>query len=50
VGILTTLARTTTNPILLREIERIAKSPTKDEIEEALNVEAKAILNGDYSS
>jgi hypothetical protein len=49
-GILTTLARTTTNLILLREIERIAKFPTKDEIEEALDVEAKAILNGDHSS
>ena len=47
-GTLTTLARTTTNPMLLTEIERIAKFPTRDEIEEELDIEAIAILNGDY--
>ena len=47
-GILTALARTTTNQMLLTEIERIAKFPTRDEIEEELNVEAIAVLNGDY--
>jgi hypothetical protein len=47
-GTLTTLARTTTNQMLLTEIERMAKFPTRDEIEEGLNVEAIAILNGDY--
>ena len=36
-----------TDPALLNEIERIAKYPTKDEIEEA-HFEAIAILNGDY--
>lgn len=48
-GTLTTLARTTTNPMLLTEIERIAKFPTRDEIEEELDIEAIAILNGDYN-
>ena len=47
-GILTALARTTTNQMLLTEIERMAKFPTRDEIEEELNVEAIAVLNGDY--
>jgi hypothetical protein len=47
-GALTTLARTTTNQMLLTEIERMAKFPTRDEIEEGLNVEAIAILNGEY--
>jgi hypothetical protein len=45
---LTTLARTTADPILLTEIERIAKFPTRDEIEEEVNIEAVAIINGDY--
>lgn len=47
--ILTTLARTTKDRTLLNEIERIAKFPTRDEIEEGVNIEAIAILNGDYS-
>jgi hypothetical protein len=42
------LVRTTTNPMLLTEIERIAKFPTRDEIEEEVNMEAIAILNGEY--
>lgn len=46
--ILSTLARKTTDPRLLEEIERIAKFPTRDEIEEEVNLEAIAILNGDY--
>ncbi|MFB6457104.1 DUF5071 domain-containing protein [Chitinophaga sp. Hz27] len=46
--ILTTLARKTKDERLLKEIERIAKHPTKDEIEEEVNLEAIAILNGDY--
>jgi hypothetical protein len=46
--ILTNLARTTTNPMLLKEIERIAKFPSQDEIEAEVNVEAIAILNGKY--
>jgi len=40
--------RTTTDPMLLAEIGRIAKFPTRDEIEEELDIEAIAILNGDY--
>lgn len=47
-GILTRLARKTTDPVLLQEIERIAIFPTRDEIEEEVNVEAIAILNGNY--
>lgn len=47
-GVIISLARTTTNPMLLSEIERMAKSPTRDEIEEELDIEAIAILNGDY--
>ena len=46
--ILVTLGRTTTNPLLLREIERIAKFPSPDEIEDEVNLEAISILNGDY--
>jgi hypothetical protein len=46
--ILVTLARHTTDPLLLNEIERIAKFPSKDEIEEEVNLEAISILNGDY--
>lgn len=47
--ILTTLARTTKDQTLLKEIERIAKSPTRDEIVEEVNIEANSILNGDYN-
>jgi hypothetical protein len=46
--VLVSLLRHTTNPVLLEEIERIAKFPTKDEIEEEVNIEAISILNGDY--
>jgi hypothetical protein len=46
--ILTTLARTTKDQTLLKEIERIANYPTRDEIEDEVNAEAIAILNGDY--
>ncbi|SDE41334.1 protein of unknown function [Mucilaginibacter pineti] len=46
--ILINLARDTTDPTLLSEIERIAKFPSKMEIEDEVNLEAIAILNGDY--
>jgi hypothetical protein len=46
--ILSILARKTNESRLLEEIERIAKFPTKDEIDEEINIEAIAILNGDY--
>jgi len=46
--ILINIARNTNNPLLLSEIERIAKSPSRDEIEDEVNLEAIAILNGDY--
>lgn len=46
-GILARLARKTADPVLLKEIKRIALFPTKDEIEEEVNIEAIAILNGD---
>jgi hypothetical protein len=42
------LARNTTDPRLLHEIERIAKFPTRYEIEDEVNLEAVAILNGEY--
>ncbi|MFC0518176.1 DUF5071 domain-containing protein [Mucilaginibacter angelicae] len=42
------LARNTTDPQLLSEIERIAKFPSRDEIESEVNLEAISILNGDY--
>ncbi|MCS6821071.1 MAG: DUF5071 domain-containing protein [Microscillaceae bacterium] len=47
-AVLTTLLRTTKNQTLLKEVERIAKFPTSDEIEEKVNEEAIAILNGEY--
>lgn len=46
--VLTMLLRTTKNQLLLKEVHRIAKFPTKDEIEEEVTDEANAILNGDY--
>lgn len=45
---LTLLARRTTNPVLLKEIKRIAEFPTPNEISEEVNIEAIAILNGEY--
>jgi len=39
------LARNTKDKALLKEIERIAISPTRDEVEEEVNIEANAILN-----
>lgn len=47
-NVLTIFARNTTDPLLLTEIERIAKFPTKNEIDAEVDVEAIAILNGDY--
>ncbi|WP_199119361.1 DUF5071 domain-containing protein [Pedobacter sp. ASV28] len=44
--VLANLARYTRDPILLSEIERMAKFPTRDEIEEEAHLEAIAILNG----
>ncbi|MNL13746.1 hypothetical protein D3C87_1346630 [compost metagenome] len=46
--ILINLARHTKDPLLLSEIARIAKFPTKDEVEDEVHLEATAILNGDY--
>ncbi len=46
--ILVTLGRTNTDPLLLNELERIARFPSKIEIEDGVNLEAIAILNGDY--
>lgn len=47
-NVLANFARNTTDPLLLSEIERIAKFPTKNEIDAEVNLEAMAILNGDY--
>lgn len=47
--ILLNLLKNTANPILLGEIERVAKFPTRDEIQEEANLEAICILNGDYN-
>ena len=46
--VLINLTVNATDPALLNEIERIAKFPTRDEVEEEANLEAIAILNGDY--
>jgi len=46
--VLINLARYTKDNLLLSEIERIAKFPTRDEIEEEVHLEALAILNGEY--
>ncbi len=46
--VLTNLVSDTTDPLVLMEIERIAKFPSKVEIEDEVNLEAIAILNGDY--
>ncbi|MDI3321291.1 DUF5071 domain-containing protein [Pinibacter soli] len=48
-GILTAFGRKEKDHIFLKEIERIAKYPTKDEIEDEVNLEAIAILNEKYS-
>ncbi|WP_295794931.1 DUF5071 domain-containing protein [Mucilaginibacter sp.] len=45
--VLRNLTRHTESTLLLSEIERIAKFPTRDEIEEEANLEAIAILNGE---
>jgi hypothetical protein len=42
------LARGTKDPLLLKEIERISKFPSRVEIEDGVDLEATAILNGDY--
>lgn len=46
--ILISLLRKTTDPVVLAEIERLAKHPSKDEIENDVHIEAAAILNGDH--
>lgn len=46
--ILTTLLTNTHNPILLKELERIANFPTKDEVEEGVDKEAMVILRGGH--
>jgi len=47
--VLSNLARNTTDPLLLSEIERIARFPSKVEIEDGVNLEAISILNGDIN-
>jgi hypothetical protein len=47
-SVLANFARNTTDPLLLREIERIAKFPSSTEVDDEVNLEAIAILNGDY--
>jgi hypothetical protein len=46
--VLVNLARDTTDPLLIDEIERIAKFPSRVEIEDEVDLEAISILNGDY--
>lgn len=48
--ILINFCRDTSNPLLLKEIERLAKYPTMVEIEDGVQEEAIAILNGAYQS
>ena len=40
--------RNTTDPLLIAEIERIAKFPTRDEIEDEVDLLAIEILSGKY--
>jgi len=47
-GVLISLIRNTRDLIILKELERIVKYPTKDEIENEVDLEAIAILNGGY--
>lgn len=47
--ILTFFGRGTKDEILLNEITRIANFPTKDEMDDEVDLEAQAILNGDYN-
>ncbi|PJJ79143.1 DUF5071 domain-containing protein [Mucilaginibacter auburnensis] len=44
--ILVVLLKNTNNPRLLKEIDRLARFPTKNEIENEVDVEAGLILNG----
>lgn len=44
--ILLSLTENTNDPLLLSEIERIAKSPTNLEMEDEVHLAASAILNG----
>lgn len=46
--VLVTLTINATDPALLSEVERIAKFPTKNEVEDETNLAAISILNGDY--
>ncbi|MFY1047972.1 DUF5071 domain-containing protein [Chryseobacterium sp. GP-SGM7] len=46
--ILTFFGKETKDEILLKEINRIAKNPTFDEIDCEVNLEAQAILDGKY--
>ncbi|GGH67316.1 hypothetical protein HNQ91_001681 [Filimonas zeae] len=47
--VLVALGRNTQNHALLKEIERIAKYPTKDELEEGVHQEAMDILNNAFN-
>ncbi|WP_345954167.1 DUF5071 domain-containing protein [Mucilaginibacter sp. PAMB04168] len=46
--ILGNLVRNTNDPSILMELERIARHPSKDDIDCEVNLEAVSILNGDY--
>ncbi|WPV02318.1 DUF5071 domain-containing protein [Mucilaginibacter sp. cycad4] len=46
--ILGTFARNTENSLLLSELKRIAKFPSRDEIDCEVNLDAISILNEDY--
>jgi hypothetical protein len=46
--ILISLLRKTTNPNVIIEITRLAKYPSREEIENEVDIEAIAILKGDY--
>jgi hypothetical protein len=46
--IICNLVRNTNDPLIIKELEKIAKHPTKDEIDNEVDSEAKAILNGEY--
>ncbi|WP_082498293.1 DUF5071 domain-containing protein [Chryseobacterium sp. Leaf180] len=47
--ILTIFGRETRDEVFLKEINRIATNPTRDEIDCEVDMEAQAILNGDYN-
>ncbi|RVU01299.1 DUF5071 domain-containing protein [Mucilaginibacter limnophilus] len=46
--ILCVLIKSTNDPLILKEIERLAKNPTREEIENDVDLVAISILNGEY--